>query len=414
MRIIHTADWHLNDKLGRVDRTRDLQARVERVAALCEAAAAHVLLIAGDLFCERASRDEVTQSLLHLRATFQPFFARGGSILAITGNHDRDHVIELVRASMGLAAPVGVPIGATLSPGRMYLFNTAWFGKLRAAGDNFDVQFIMLPYPTTSRYLAEQERRDCRNAEEENLAVQGKIMAWFKNLSANGDRYDEIARTVLAAHLSVSSADVSRGLFRLTEKDDVLLDGDSLPVWPDYVALGHIHKAQCLRGLSHVRYPGSLDRLDLGEREDQPGVVLVDLGPDGRRCEPEVFPLEPTPMYDVIIDDDTLTDDDLRALYPNADRALARITIQYRPGADSRDAIERAVRAAFPRFTFIDWRPVGAEADPGGQTVTPKLDFRETVRQYLQRRLEDDEQKQPLLDLLDRYLTLEAGTEEVA
>jgi hypothetical protein len=35
MRLIHTADWLLCDRLGRIDRTKDLETRVERVAALC-------------------------------------------------------------------------------------------------------------------------------------------------------------------------------------------------------------------------------------------------------------------------------------------------------------------------------------------------------------------------------------------
>jgi hypothetical protein len=32
MRILHTADWHLADRLGRIDRTDDLRRAVERVA----------------------------------------------------------------------------------------------------------------------------------------------------------------------------------------------------------------------------------------------------------------------------------------------------------------------------------------------------------------------------------------------
>ena len=35
MRIVHTADWHLGDRLGRIDRTDDLRKAVERVAACC-------------------------------------------------------------------------------------------------------------------------------------------------------------------------------------------------------------------------------------------------------------------------------------------------------------------------------------------------------------------------------------------
>src|SRR6266478_5929909 len=104
MRIIHTADWHLCDRLGRIDRTVDLQKRVEHVAALCQEHAADVLLIAGDLFSEQASVEDMTDALKHVHKTFDSFFAGGGTILAITGNHDRDTRINMVRAGMTLAA----------------------------------------------------------------------------------------------------------------------------------------------------------------------------------------------------------------------------------------------------------------------------------------------------------------------
>ena len=35
MKFLHTADWHLGDRLGRVDRTDDLRRAVERVAEYC-------------------------------------------------------------------------------------------------------------------------------------------------------------------------------------------------------------------------------------------------------------------------------------------------------------------------------------------------------------------------------------------
>src|SRR5688572_6127385 len=114
MRIIHTADWHLCDRLGHVNRTEDLRTRVRIVADLCERHDVDVLLIAGDLFTDRISREDMTESLTHLRLTFKGFFARGGTILAVTGNHDKNHVIDPVRAGMGLAAPAGAPIGSTL------------------------------------------------------------------------------------------------------------------------------------------------------------------------------------------------------------------------------------------------------------------------------------------------------------
>ena len=81
MRILHTADWHLCDQLGRLNRTDDLKRRVERVAELCDEHGVELLLVAGDLFSEQASVEQMTDALDHVRRTFAGFFARGGTVL---------------------------------------------------------------------------------------------------------------------------------------------------------------------------------------------------------------------------------------------------------------------------------------------------------------------------------------------
>src|SRR5262249_45055744 len=66
MRILHTADWHLGDRLGRIDRTEDLQKAVERIGALCLGHQVDLLLIAGDLFSELSRPDGLRASIEHL------------------------------------------------------------------------------------------------------------------------------------------------------------------------------------------------------------------------------------------------------------------------------------------------------------------------------------------------------------
>src|SRR5437867_2271190 len=105
MKILHTADWHLGDRLGRIDRTADLRRAVERVAAYCAEHEIDVLLIAGDLFSEMARPDSLRSSIEHLQRTFQPFLLGGGTILALTGNHDNENFCQTLRLVMTLAAP---------------------------------------------------------------------------------------------------------------------------------------------------------------------------------------------------------------------------------------------------------------------------------------------------------------------
>src|SRR5438552_5031206 len=121
MRLLHTADWHLGDRLGRIDRTADLRAGVERVAAYCKSERIDVLLVAGDLFSELARPDTLRETIAHWQATFSSFLARGGTVLAITGNHDNETFCQTLRHAMALAAPVPRELGAVVPPGRFYL-----------------------------------------------------------------------------------------------------------------------------------------------------------------------------------------------------------------------------------------------------------------------------------------------------
>src|SRR5262249_1787437 len=118
------------------------------------------------------------------------------------------------------------------------------------------------------------------------------------------------------------------------------------------------------------------------------------------------FPLAPTPMREVTITTDAITVEELKENHPDIDRALFKVMVQYRAGADSRDTIDRAVRAAFgKRLVGIDWREAGKEADASVTSITPTSDFRTTVRQYLESKLPNDPQRQALLDLADQFMT---------
>src|SRR5207248_159830 len=121
MRILHTADWHLGDRLGRIDRTDDLRRRVERIAAYCAGEKADVLLVAGDLFSELAGPDGLREAVRHLQTVFEGFLRDGGSILALTGNHDKETFCQTLRHAMSRAAPLVDRPGTVLSTGRLYL-----------------------------------------------------------------------------------------------------------------------------------------------------------------------------------------------------------------------------------------------------------------------------------------------------
>jgi DNA repair protein SbcD/Mre11 len=404
MRIVHTADWHLCDRLGRIDRTADLRARVERVAALCEGHAADVLVIAGDLFYERADATDIAAALGHVHEAFTPFFKRGGTILAVTGNHDDDGKIDLVRRGLFRASPL--PRGGVFARGRMYLQNGLAFGRFEAvAGDA--AQFVLVPYPRAARY----ELPDgYRTREEEHRLLQTKLAEWMTQTLSN-PKFDPHLPSVLVAHLHVRGANVNNSLFRISDADDVLIDAAVLQTGWAYAALGHIHLPQAVGDVETVRYPGPLDRLDFGEKTDSRGVLVFDLGPAGVTAAPQWLPLEPTPFLDVTVAD---PDTDLPALaekYPDHDTAIVRITVEKDGEKVSRDEIGRRLRALFPRLhqlRFPETTPAGEVTSSASGTSGVDKPFAERVRAYLAESLIDDPDREAVIALADAFLDAEA------
>ena len=405
MRILHTADWHLGDRLGRIDRTDDLRAAVERVAVYCKQERVDVLLVAGDLFSELARPDGLRETIRHWQEVFREFLETGGTVLTLTGNHDNENFCQTLVSAMSLAAPTVGKMGETVPPGRLYLAADPTFIRLEDRMGGFPVQFVLMPYPTPHRFMKSDGGAKYGSPEEKNKLL---VDAWanaLRDIRAHPN-YDTTAPAVLGAHVHVHGSNVGPSLFRITTEEDVVVEGADLPQQFDYVALGHIHKPQWL-GATHVRYSGSIERMDLGEQADQKGVVLFDIGPNGRTDEPTVLPLPATKIYEIVVLDPAVDLPRLKQEYPDAGSDLVNLHIRYTAGKDQLEDVLRDLDRIFPRWYARDWKETGALGptlvNPGG---TAGKGFNETVRDYLGQELiqHDEAERDAILKIADGLL----------
>ncbi len=408
MKLLHTADWHLNDRLGPVDRTDHLRRRVEEVARICRDESVDVLVIAGDLFSERAevsSRvNQVADSFRHLRKTFAEFFAGGGIVLGVTGNHDQDGrvrpYLELARAGMDITAPP-LSRGGHFQPGKLYLLDAAFVGRVRDTREGFDVQFALIPFTPLSRIQTGAETAS--TAAELNRPVAANVADRIRDLP-NQPGYDANLRTVLVAHAHVTGADVGKGTFRVSESSDVILDAAALPSGFDYVALGHIHRYQCIRDLEHICYSGSLDRMDFGESGEKKGIVLVDIGPDGRRGNPRFVEIEATPLVEATITNAATAAAEIATQVNDPTAAVVRVTVEAL-AAEAGSAVDLTIRDSLPNVASVTRRAIESVAAPAalaGGTV------RERVLEYLAACVDaSDPQRADLIRLASDFLDRE-------
>jgi exonuclease SbcD len=310
---------------------------------------------------------------------------------------------------MTLAAPTVGRMGETIPLGRLYLAADPTFLRLRDRAGGYDVQFVLMPYPTASRYIKGEGGLKYGSPEEKNNLL---IAAWadtLRDIRAHPS-YDPKAPAVLGAHVHLHGSSVGPSLFRITNEEDIVVQGAELPNQFDYIALGHIHKPQFL-GASHVRYSGSIERMDLGEQGDRKGVVLVEIGEDGRNEEPVVLEMPSTPIYEVSVLDPATDIPRLMQEYPGAANDLVNLHIKYTAGSDQLEEVLRDLDRIFPRWYARDWQESGTLGQPIGGSENVSKSFADTVRDYLGQELiqHDENERAEILSIVDELLKDEEG-----
>ncbi len=143
---------------------------------------------------------------------------------------------------------------------------------------NGPVQIVGIPWPT----------RTTLSLKTEHLGSHPDTISQYLSdtvghlIQQHAEQLDPTIPSILTGHLTVSS-----GMFSGSEKqaiygkDPVLLPSQ-LAISPfDYVALGHLHRHQNLNPEgAPVVYPGSIERIDFGERSEQKGFCYVSIADD--------------------------------------------------------------------------------------------------------------------------------------
>ena len=395
MRILHTADWHLHERLKRVARRPHLVKRLEEIAGYLDERQVDVMVVAGDLFSQGQRMEELSQAVSDIQRIFKPFLLKGGTIVAISGNHDNEHVFNFMRNMLDLAVPIDARVTGPRPPGRLYLAARPTVLEL-ADPARQSVQFVLLPYPTPARYLSEDK------TSYESLAKRNELL--HRKFEETRDRIlnsviKKHIRSVLVSHIHVRGTQVYTR-HHVSESDDVVIDQGEIPAYLDYVAYGHIHEpGEVLRNTPHVRYAGSIERMNYGEWKDDKSVVLVDIGPDGRRGDPVCLPLNATPIYRIEILHPDTDMQGLRERYPDHADALVSYRLVYKPGEHNLDSLTNELESIFPNYYEAQIEAEGASITASAFDVTAPDDMASTVEHYLQENLSDDPQRDEILKL---------------
>lgn len=405
MKILHTADWHLNSVLGgRCPRNDDLQRALTQISHYLDEYAVDVMIVSGDLFRERSRPEQLKTGIEIMKDCFQPFIERGGTILAISGNHDSEIFFSTLR-DMSTLFSSNKKLDGISSCGRFYITANATNVKLQTP-DGETVQFVLMPYPTP-RYLRKDEAFRFQNIEQRNQFIKSEFMNVLRTLQ---NRLDQHFPAILVSHVTVTGT-TTASEHHLDMSNEVMLEPSDLSFPWSYVALGHLHQAkEVIPGIAHMRYAGSIERMDHGERNDEKSVVLLEIKDKQLVHFPKLLPLQSTSFREIEINDPIKEIPELAEQYPDEKKTLVRYILHWDSSLHDREQLCKEVETIFERWyqrTLVDVR--------SGAITKASLSFQQstdivgTARYYLQDVLKNrnETERSELLSLAEQLFAEE-------
>lgn len=277
MKFLHTSDWHVGRTVRGRSRDAEHVAALAQVLAHAREQAVDCLLVAGDVFDTSAPSAESEKIVYDF---FRELHGAGIPSVLIAGNHDHPKRFE---ALAPLLRTVRIHLrGEPKEPGEGGIFEIeSRDGRERAL-------VAALPW-VTERSVVEFGR-----LQDEPAAPLGQYAEQVaRGMASLAGAFQAGAVNVLVCHVLIDDAVIGQGG---GERELHLTMGiygvnrQRLPVAAQYVALGHVHKAQDVRRSPLASYSGSLLQLDFGEVAQEKSLNFVEVHP-GRPAELSRLPL---------------------------------------------------------------------------------------------------------------------------
>lgn len=295
LRVLHTADWHIGKRFNDIQRYEEFDEFLRWLIVVLDHHAIDVLIVAGDIF-DTTTPSNKSQALYY-QFLAQVLQTNCRHVVIVAGNHDsptflqapklllqhlnihivglptkmmRDEIIVLKNHNVPEAIICAVPYLRDKDIRDEYTQTD--FADNQSVIESNTVTAIKAYYQDVQT-LAFEKKNDIWHQYGVNVPViaTGHFFAVGANVSSEDDGMRDIGATYVGM---LGAVDIG------------MLDFD-------YMALGHIHKAQMIGGQSHMRYSGSPLVMGFGECRLQKCVLVVDFAQSHEygKTRPCIYPL---------------------------------------------------------------------------------------------------------------------------
>ncbi|MEZ3416609.1 exonuclease subunit SbcD [Pantoea dispersa] len=279
MRIIHTADWHLGQFFYSKSRAAEHQQFLDWLLAAIVQHQVDALIVAGDLFDTGSPPSYARELFNRFVVALQP---SGCQLIVLAGNHDS---VATLNESRELLACLNTRVITSATPGGEQQVLT-----LQQRDGTPGALLCAIPYLRPRDILRSQAGQSGRDKQLSLLqAIEQHYQHCYAAAVAQREAMGSALPIIATGHLTtvgVSKSDSVRDIYIGT------LDAFPAQAFPpaDYIALGHIHRAQRIADSDHIRYSGSPIALSFDELGREKSVFLLEFSTRLESVTPLVIP----------------------------------------------------------------------------------------------------------------------------
>lgn len=368
MKIAHIADLHLGKKMENLDRNPELLDTLNEICQVLKKEKIDVLLIAGDIF--DTARPSVESQEIFYRFLRKVLKSGVEKVFIVAGNHDNKALLEVASEFL---LDSGIHVWGQVSKNI-----DDYFYSCKIKGEELLVAGLpyLDEYQVLSEILIKTGEEKISDAQKYNR-VYRSILELFKDRAKS-----ESGVKVFMGHLFVENARFSHSEKSSSLEDWLCIPRETLEESNpfDYMALGHIHRAQRLiDSLYSIYYSGSIIRLSFKEKKEAKGFYIY----DSQQRDAKFIELE-TPFFLKEMEAKVENEDDLKKLtdMEQEEKTLLKLKLEYSGGMIPVE-IRQRLYESFGQRVRLELIPARTAKDSGDSVE--KITGLNSLLEYYQR-----------------------------
>ncbi|MCY3724956.1 MAG: exonuclease subunit SbcD [Candidatus Poribacteria bacterium] len=262
MRILHTADWHIGQRLHERSRLDEHEKFLDWLLETIQKRKVELLLVSGDIFDTSLPSADATN--LYYRFLYRLFNETGAYTVITAGNHDSARHLEAPREFLKM-------------------------GRIHVVGLTDEADDCVFPFPPDNPrvmvaavpYLSETELPyvSYETEIEKSERYRERLKSFYTDCVSCMPA--ELPK-ILMGHLFVQGGKVTDSERNIQIGGATAIHASDFPDGVNYVALGHLHRPQTIKDTDYpIRYSGSPIPLRFNEVGYRKKVYLLELSGDG-------------------------------------------------------------------------------------------------------------------------------------